>query len=101
MDYSLFAIPKKCRIKDKKAKEKVRGPRCEVCGKAAFGEPHHVETVGSGGPDAEENQIQLCQVCHILAHSGKLTKRFLFAIIARREKMDTEDLIEGVKQRCV
>jgi len=93
--------PKKIRIKDKKAKERVRKNYCEVCGRAAYKLPHHIESVGSGGPDVEENQIQLCEECHTKAHSGKIAKRFLFLIVAKRMKMDVDDLIEGVKQLCV
>jgi hypothetical protein len=94
-------IGKPLRVKDKKAKEKVRKCYCEVCGKPAYKEPHHIESVGSGGPDVEENQIQLCSDCHTKAHAGKLAKRFLFSIVAKRMKVDIEDLIDGVKQLCV
>lgn len=96
-----FAFPKQIRVKDKKAKLKVKKNTCEVCGKPAYGDPHHIESVGSGGPDVEENQIQLCKFCHSVAHSGKMPKRFLFSIVAKRMKQDIDDLIDGVKLLCV
>jgi hypothetical protein len=94
-------FPKNVRIKNKKVKERVRKNSCEVCGHPAYKLPHHIESVGSGGPDMEENQIQLCQECHTKAHGGKIAKRFLFSIVAKRMKMDIDDLIDGVKQHCV
>lgn len=102
IDMSFLEVPKKIRIEDSTAKDKVKSLICEVCGKPSYGDPHHIKTVGSGGPDIEENQIQLCWECHyVKVPSGKLTKRFLFSIVAKRMRVDTEDLIEGVKQLCV
>lgn len=101
IDYADSAIPKRYRKKDRNAYKKVRKTYCEYCGKPANKRPHHIYSVGSGGPDLEENQIQLCPSCHTKAHSGEIKKEALFSIVAKRMKMDYADLIEGVKAWCV
>ncbi len=75
----------------------LRKDYCEVCGGRAYGGVHHVISKGSGGPDHVYNGIQLCQSCHIFeAHGGHLSKRFLFAIIAKREGVERKEVEETV-----
>jgi len=101
-DMTGLNIPKEKRISDSdKFEAEVKKPFCEYCGSRTDEYPHHVETRGSGGPDVKRNGIQLCKVCHDKAHRGKIKKRVLFEIIARREREDVEDIIENVKQLCV
>lgn len=52
-------VPKVVRLRDPQAIKAARKPYCEVDGRPAFGEPHHVVTRGSGGPDHKYNLIQL------------------------------------------
>lgn len=73
------------RVVDKKAIEKVRKNYCEVCGCPAYAQPHHINTVGSGGGDIVENLIQLCADCHIGAHDGRISKKELMRIVGERE----------------
>ena len=90
---------KQTRVKDPAAIEQERKPRCEVCGKPSHGAPHHIVTVGAGGPDIAENLIQLCWDCHYgEVPAGKLSKRRLFEFVARRMKIATEEVIERVEK---
>jgi ribosome-binding protein aMBF1 (putative translation factor) len=73
------------RIVDRKAIEKARKPYCELCGRRAYGKPHHIKTVGSGGDDVPENMIQLCTDDHTKAHTGQISKETLREIVRRRE----------------
>lgn len=101
IDMTILEVQKKIRIKDGISFAQVKKPYCEYCGVPTSEEPHHVESRGSGGPDIKENGIQLCITCHTKAHTGEIKKPVLFLIIAKREKVDVIDLIEGVKQQCV
>ena len=84
-------IPKVKRIKDPKAIEAVRKPYSEISGKPTYGAaPHHVITVGSGGPDHPFNLIQTTGNEHVDCHSGKYSKDYLFGIIAEREGLTVE-----------
>ena len=101
MDMTVLSIPKVVRVNDPAAKNEVKKAYCELCDNPAYHAPHHIESVGSGGPDIKENQIQLCDKCHTKAHSGKIPKGLLFLLVAKREQVDVGDLIDGVKSQCV
>jgi ribosome-binding protein aMBF1 (putative translation factor) len=73
------------RIVDRKAIESVRKLYCEFCGRPAYGKPHHIKTVGSGGDDVPGNMIQLCTDDHTKAHTGQINKGTLREIVRRRE----------------
>jgi hypothetical protein len=83
------------RLVDPAAIEAAKKPYCERCGAPAFGEPHHVVSQGSGGPDQKLNLIQLC-TCHDKAHRGLISKDELFSIIAKRERMTPEEVKDAV-----
>ncbi len=86
------------RLTDKKAIKAARKPYCERCGARASGENHHVVTRGAGGPDHALNLIQLCQTCHTKAHAGNISKQELFEIIAKREGVPVQDVIDTVRR---
>jgi HNH endonuclease len=69
-------VPKKTRIVDFKALDKIRKLPCEVCRKRPPSHPHHIRTRGSGGPDTEENLIALCPEHHTMIHQLG-TQKFL------------------------
>lgn len=88
------------RHKDRAAIEKTKQDRCEVCGAPAHGDPHHIVTVGAGGPDMEENLVQLCWNCHYgRIPAGKLNKAELFKLVARRMRITAEEAIKRVEQK--
>ncbi len=66
----------------------------------ADGEPHHVETVGSGGPDIEENMLHLAKYCHSLAQDSTpgFSKVDQFQVVAGILGRDIEDIIETVER---
>lgn len=73
------------RIVNKKVIQAIRKQKCELCGAPAYAQPHHINTVGSGGGDIPENLIQLCSDCHMGAHDGRISKKELMKIVAERE----------------
>ncbi|WP_295272188.1 HNH endonuclease signature motif containing protein [Veillonella sp.] len=85
-------FPKHKRIKNKKLIDEMRKPFCELCRKRTNIEPHHVNTVGSGGGDIPINLIQLCSECHIKAHSGLIKKETCEHMIAMREGISYEEV---------
>lgn len=91
----MSAVPKPRRIEDRKAVEAARKPRCERCGRPAYGLPHHIITQGAGGPDHPLNLVQLCWRCHYVeVPAGRLTRQELLQIVARREHMDMQRVLE-------
>jgi 5-methylcytosine-specific restriction endonuclease McrA len=85
-------LPKPKRTKDKALLKALRLGHCELCGRADMGlQVHHVVSKGSGGPDARENLITLCRLCHLRAHAGEIDKAALWAIVARREGITPEE----------
>ena len=40
-------------------------PRCEACGAAVSGMPHHIKTRGAGGSDDHKYLLRLCVYCHM------------------------------------
>ena len=91
-------IPKITRLKDTAAIAECRKSMCERCGREAFGEPHHVITVGAGGPDHPCNLIQLCGPCHTHAHTAVIPKGELFQIIANRQGYDPEPIVAAIRR---
>lgn len=77
---------------DRKAMEEMRKDRCEYCGSPARGWPHHIRTRGAGGKDVPHNLIQLCGRCHRDAHDGRIKRRDLIAVVARREGVAEEEI---------
>lgn len=49
------------------------GGRCRWCGKPTTLQSHHVRYRSEGGPDDVANLLTLCDACHRLAHSSKVT----------------------------
>ena len=89
--------PKSRRIRNSAAKKAVRKPYCEHCGGKAYGGAHHILSQAAGGPDHPWNLIQLCYSCHVEgAHRGLIDKRTLFAIVAKREGLGVDELIDAV-----
>ncbi len=92
-------LAKITRVKDPAAIEGCRQPWCEVCGRPAHGQPHHIVTVGAGGPDIPENLIQLCWDCHYRrVPAAELGKKLLFSFVARRLMIGTQEVINRVEK---
>jgi len=92
-------VPKLKRIEDRKAIAEERKPYCEVCGAPGHGEPHHIITRGSGGPDIPENLIQLCYTCHYgRVPSGELDQFQLLLYVARRMGLTYTEVSERVRR---
>jgi len=73
---SAGAPPKKSRRIDPAVQRAVRGrdgSRCRWCGKPTTLQSHHVLYKSEGGKDLPENLLTLCDACHRLAHSSKVT----------------------------
>ena len=84
---SFNPVPKISRLVDPAAVEAAKKPYSELSGKPTYGaSPHHVISVGAGGPDHSFNLIQLTAEEHIQAHAGLISGDVLFAIIAEREE---------------
>lgn len=84
--------PKRIRVKDKTAIQKVRqherceNPKCENKEKNPALHVHHIKHRGAGGDDVDENLVLLCWQCHNLAHSGQLKDLGLHAMVKARRK---------------
>ena len=93
-------IPKIKRLVDPAAYEAARKELCEhpICHNRTTGGPHHVITRASGGPDHPYNLISLCVVCHTKAHDGNIPRSLQFAIVARREGVEAEELISTINR---
>ena len=89
-------LTKKCKIISKENILAIKKRCCELCNNYANELPHHIRTTGSGGDDIKENLIQLCFKCHIKAHSGEIKKESLFTIVAKRENLPLETVLELV-----
>lgn len=81
-------FPKQKRVRDKKVRQKVKMPYCELCGawKTTIGlEIHHIYSQGGSGPgDVEENLITLCPICHGKAQRYEIPRDRLFELVAER-----------------
>jgi len=85
---------KPCRLVDPVAYYAAQKFYCEICGTRAYGGAHHVISRGAGGPDHPLNLIQLCAQCHSKVHAGNISRKRLWEIIARRERMTPEGVEE-------
>ena len=83
---------------DKKLYLSMRRDWCELCGQRNYGNPHHVISRAAGGGDIRENLISLCQICHRMAHDGNIPRSLQFAIVARREGVEAEELISTINR---
>lgn len=91
--------PKPRRVRSQATIDKCRKPLCEVCGKSAHGEPHHVIPRSVARCDHPYNLVQLCGDCHyVKVANGELTKEQLFPIIAKREKKPVEEIRKAVAE---
>jgi len=91
------AVPKKMRISNPKLIKEMRSGSCEICKRETDCQLHHIMSVGSGGPDHRYNLISLCKWnCHIKAHNGVLSRKYLFAQVALREGVNHEIVIDTV-----
>ncbi len=92
-------IPKHKRLVDPAAVEAARKPYSEYSGLPTYGAPpHHVISVGAGGPDHPFNMIQLTGFEHMQAHNGEISRDTLFGIIARREGVTVEHLKSEIQR---
>jgi len=99
------SLEKPHRVVDKKLIKQMTGGTCEYCYSPAYGQSHHIKTVGSGGPDIPENLIQLscANACHDKAHRGLISKDVLFSIVAKRENITVDECKRRVREaqgRC-
>jgi hypothetical protein len=75
-----LTLDKNKRIENKKAIQECKKiGYCRICGKPG-NDPHHIITVGSGGPDHEYNLICLCRACHRRVHDGIIKRDYLFYV---------------------
>jgi len=93
-----YPVPKQIRLIDSRVYYEAQKFYCEACGARAYGGPHHIVTRASGGPDHFYNLIQLCHNCHYGAlPSGQVSQVELFNIVADREGVSAEKIIETVR----
>jgi 5-methylcytosine-specific restriction endonuclease McrA len=88
------------RIEDEKLLARMKQPGlCEYCGRPCVDgrDPHHLHTKASGRLDIKENLASLCRECHNGFHnSGKPSFAELLSIVAEREGMTPEEIVEKV-----
>ncbi|MEM3453203.1 MAG: HNH endonuclease [Candidatus Hadarchaeum sp.] len=89
-------LPKERRVKSRIAIQRSKKPYCELCGKPASGEPHHIRYRSQGGSDIPENLIQLCFNCHRAVHDGKISRDELLRVVASREGRKKEEIAETI-----
>lgn len=51
------------RVSDRALLDRIKSLPCVVCGSGPC-DPCHIKTVGSGGPDVEENVVSMCRIHH-------------------------------------
>lgn len=87
---SFNPVPKNKRIENKKLLKDKKG-ECQICGKKGSTEKHHfLKSKGAGGDDEDSNLIELCRRCHILAHTGQITKKQLKKVKEIKDERDLE-----------
>lgn len=64
MQSVVVGFPKSNRARDKVFLKKIKQLPCFVCGLKPV-DPAHIQTRGSGGPDARDNVLPLCRNHHI------------------------------------
>lgn len=69
-----------------------RKPYCEYTGRAGWTEVHHIRPRGAGGGDVAENLVSLHPEVHRLVHDGKVNRYALVLVVARREKLNPEEV---------
>lgn len=57
-------FPKPTRKQDPELLERVRKQPCSVCGAPGPGDPSHVKSRGTLGPDEPWNVLPMCRGCH-------------------------------------
>lgn len=73
---------------------------CEVCGRKAPAtglDPDHLYAKGLGGGrrlDIKWNLVASCRRCHNRRHDGSIDMAVLFGIVARREGVTTQKVVE-------
>lgn len=50
------------------------GYRCQTCGEATEGPPHHSPYLGQGGSDIPAHMFAECEDCHYEIHHGSMMK---------------------------
>ena len=87
----------KCkRLKDPKALYMAKKFYSELSGQRCYGGPHHIISVGAGGPDHPFNLVQLTGEEHRKAHDGNIPRQKLWEVIARREGMEVAEIQRAV-----
>lgn len=91
-------VPKVKRLVDPKAIKQARKPYSELSGAQTHGAPphHYWVTQGAGGPDHSYNLIQLTGMEHIEAQAGNIPKDILLEIVAEREGVKPEEIINTI-----
>lgn len=80
----LLPFAKPVRHRDPAAIDRAREGRCAVCGAKWKLAVHHIDSRGAGGPDSDENLVELCALCHAKAHSGQISKAELRRLALQR-----------------
>ena len=73
---------------------------CEWCKRRGGVDPHHLFARGLGGGhrlDIEINLISLCRTCHDAVHMGSIMRCDLLAIVARRERMTQDAILDAIR----
>lgn len=98
-----MAFPKFSRVRNQSVIDDCKRDTCEICGARCYrNEPHHIISRGAGGPDIQENLIQLCPKCHREVHDGKYDNNLLFRVVASRlhkSQQEVEETIRKVRGR--
>jgi hypothetical protein len=90
------------KIVDEKLLDEFRqGTKCELCGEISRSglDPHHIFQKGLGGGgriDLRINIIALDRKCHSMVHNGMIKRDFLLEIVAKREFMTVEEIIDQI-----
>ncbi len=77
----------------------IRELPCAICGRPGPSSPHHFyHRKGMGGAghiDHRYNVLPVCLACHDRIHyEGRPTRQELLALVARRERVSTEWIID-------
>lgn len=92
MSATLVPFPKKKRVRNLSVVEAARKPYCEYSGKPGYSHVHHIRCRSQGGDDIPENLISLNPEIHQAVHDGKVDRRRLVLIVARRENLAPEEV---------
>ncbi|MEW6228061.1 MAG: hypothetical protein AB1700_08250 [Bacillota bacterium] len=92
MSATVIPFPKKKRVRNLSAIEAAQKPYCELSKKVGFTHTHHVRPKSLGGDDIPENLISLDPEIHQAVHDGKIDRRLLILIVARRENLTPEEV---------